>query len=157
MDEVPIPTVAEPAEWFVLFHTKAFNRWFSLIALGRFKHVSAIGYYPGFKAWIVYDVQFSRTQLVLIARDAAARATLARYTAGCTMVKIARRDGWSPLWSRFGFFCVPAIKHLLGVRSCALRPDALYAHLIRNGGIAIDGRDGRPDHANADPGADAAG
>lgn len=140
MNEVLLPAAIEPDEWFVVFHTKATTRLLSWLALGRFKHVSAFAYYPGFKAWLLYDVQLTGTRLILLAHGDEAKATIAAITAGCTIVKV-RRQLTSYRWhSRLGFYCVPAVKHLLGVRCATMRPDGLYRHLLRDGGIRIDGR-----------------
>jgi hypothetical protein len=140
MDEIALPIAVEPSEWFVVFHTRSTSKPLSALACGRFKHVSAFGYYAGFKAWLVYDAQISGLRIPLISTDAAP-AVLGAYTKNCVLVKFRRRDepiGIAPT-SRFGFYCVPAIKHLLGVRCLALRPDALYRHILRNGGVVIDG------------------
>lgn len=34
---------------------------------------------------------------------------------------------------RLGFWCAPAVAHLLGIRSCALVPIQLYRDLLRRG------------------------
>lgn len=137
MDEIHLPDAIEPTEWNVVFHKTTRWRWLRWLACGRFKHVSAFAYCPGFRAWLVYDTQLSGTRLMLLANGDKARATLKRYTADCEIVTIARqhqRPHWS---SRIGFYCVPATKHLLGVRCAAMRPDALYRHLIQIGGTRL--------------------
>ncbi|WP_165923541.1 hypothetical protein [Bosea sp. BK604] len=37
-------------------------------------------------------------------------------------------------WFRLGFWCVPAMSHLVGLTSTVLRPDALYAACMKAGG-----------------------
>lgn len=137
MNDVTLPCAIEPDEWFVVFHPHAINRWLSLLACGHFKHVSAFAYCPGIKAWLLYDAQWSGLRLILFPHATAA-AALVKYTAGCAIVKAPRRSRPMGLVSRLGFFCVPAVKHLLGVRCPIMRPDALYRHLLRNGGTRID-------------------
>lgn len=138
VDEIATPPDAiEPSEWFVVFHTKAMNRVFSALACGRFKHVSALGYCAGFKAWLLFDPQWSGLRITLHSHDAM-RKFFADYSRGCAVVKIARSTDAMRLSSRLGFYCVPAIKQLLGLRSGALRPSALYRQLLRNGGVLID-------------------
>lgn len=134
MDIVATDT-AEPVEWFVVFHRKAASRLFSMLAAGEFKHVSAIGYCPGFKVWLLYDVQWSGTRLRVISHDAAKKA-VAEWSGDCDIVKISRRSH-NPRFLRLGFTCVSAVKHLLSLRCVAMRPDALYRHIIRNGGTPI--------------------
>jgi len=127
-----VATAIEPSEWFVVFHVKSANRWIGLLTPGRFKHVSAFGYCPGVKVWLLYDVQWSATRVMLFDK-----AAIMRWTSGCAVVRIARvgqRMGWS---SRIGFTCVNAVKHLIGLRCVAITPAALYRHIHRNGGTVI--------------------
>lgn len=141
MDQVAIPGAVEPSQWMVVFHPTSSLRWASFLACGRFKHVSAWGYYAGFKAWIIFDPQWASLRLTMISHERAVDAFVAA-TEGCVILKIERSDrdtALAPL-SRFGFYCVPAIKHLLGVRCAAWRPDALYRHLLRKGGMPINGQ-----------------
>ena len=132
-----LPGAVEPSEWFVVFHVKSMSRILSLLAFGRFKHVSALGYCPGFRAWLLYDAQWGGMRVRLYSHETM-RAMFAEYSRGCAVVKIARLNQPMRLSSRLGFYCVPAIKHLLGLRNGALRPDALLRHCLRNGGVLID-------------------
>jgi hypothetical protein len=134
MDEVDMPSAIEPSEWFVVFNEKSASRLLGLITLGRFKHVSAFGYCPGVKVWLLYDVQLSATRLMLMDK-----AAVMAWSSGCTVVRIVpprQRMGWS---SRAGFTCVNAVKHLIGLRCVAITPTSLYRHILRNGGIVISG------------------
>ena len=134
-----LPGAVEPVEWFVVFHTRSSIRWLSFLACGKFKHVSAFGYYPGFKAWLVYDVAMSGTSLIMLSHERA-KEVLPVYTNDCTVVKIARNSapvGLS-LASRLLFHCTPAIGNLVGLPCVALlNPNHLYRHLLRNGGIVV--------------------
>lgn len=155
MGEPSITAAAEPAEWFVVFQPEANSRLFSALACGRFKHVSAFAYIPGFKVWLFYDVAWSGTRLVLSAKGPAS-AMIERYVAaGCSIVRAARTGKPMGLSSRIGFFCVPAVKHLLGLRTSALRPDALYRHLLANGGTLANGTTDNSSRSDAPAGADA--
>jgi hypothetical protein len=143
MDEINLPDAIEPTEWYVIFHRKVAVRWLSWLACGEFKHVSAMAYCPGFKAWLVYDTQLRGTRIFLVAhgRDGETiKPFFMAHTRDCAVVKIARSDVSMGLSSRLGLYCVPAIKHLLGVRCAAVRPDAFYRHILRNGGTLIDER-----------------
>jgi len=139
-------TAIEPSEWFVVFHRKSATRWLGIVTPGEFKHVSAFGYCPGVKLWLLYDVQWSATRVMLLDKHA-----IMRWTDGCDILKIARTKTRMELSSRLGFYCVNAVKHLLGLKCVAATPSALYRHILRNGGIPIHGRGPSP-CATADAG-----
>jgi hypothetical protein len=139
MDEARIPAAIEPNEWFVVFHRKSFNRWLGWLAMGEFKHVSVFGYCPGLKVWLLYDVQWSGTRIMLVDQ-----ATLITWSNGCDILKIKRVGAHMGLSSRLGLTCVSTVKHLVGLRCVAATPDQLYRHILRNGGISICERPRRP-------------
>lgn len=132
MSPVELTGAIEPTEWFVVFNEKSANYWLGLLTPGRFKHVSAFGYVPGIKLWLLYDVQLSGTRIMLLDKDA-----VMAWSKGCTILKIARTGSRMGLRSRLCFHCVTAIKHLIGLRCVAVTPDGLYRHILRNGGILI--------------------
>lgn len=136
-----------PTRWTIVFHRRAENRFFSAIAMGHFKHVSAFAFVPDLNIWIVYDVSFRRTHFTLLS-DANGGATpyLAAIMNGNCLVSMTARDGGFPLF-RFGLYCTTAIKHLLGLRGGALRPDALFRLCVREGGTVSD--DASQDHPTA--------
>jgi hypothetical protein len=141
MDEdIHIPGAVEPVEWFVVFHRKSTTRWLAWLACGEFKHVSAFAYYPGFKAWLVYDVNMRGTSLIMLSHERA-KTALADYTDDCDVVKIVRdpRPYGFQFSSRFFFYCVPAIKNIIGLVCVAMRPDSLYRLILRNGGVLVHG------------------
>jgi hypothetical protein len=41
-------------------------------------------------------------------------------------------------WGRLGFWCVPAMAHLLGLKGTLFRPDALYRACLAQGGSIVD-------------------
>ena len=129
------PVVA--ARWTVVFHRKAENRFFGLIALGRFKHVSAFAWLPELGIWTFYDVGFRRTRIVHLADGVAAHAYIAGVVEGNAVVTVDVRDDGLPLM-RWGMFCTTGVAHLLGLRSGTLRPDALFRLLVANGGVVQD-------------------
>jgi hypothetical protein len=131
------PWGLEPTRWTVVFHRKAENRFFSAIAMGRFKHVSALAWVPEVAQWWVYDVGFRRTRLRVLEDGVMAQAAIAAIIKGNATVTVDVRDDHLP-WMRLGMFCTTAVAHLVGVRCAALRPDALYRKLIASGGILRD-------------------
>lgn len=142
MKEIPAFGV-EARRWTVVFHRKAENRLFSLIALGHFKHVSAFAWLPELGIWQFYDVGFRRTRLRCQADGVHAHATIASLCAGNCAVTIETREDNLPLM-RLGMFCTTAVAHLVGVRCVALRPDGLYRSLIAQGGVVSDDAAQRP-------------
>lgn len=142
----------EARRWTVVFHRKAENWFFAAIAMGEFKHVSAFAFVPEFGIWTIYDVGFRRTRLIHLADTEHAKTVLAHIVKGNCIVTIEARDEYLPLF-RFGMFCTTAIKHLIGVRSSALRPDRLFRHLVAQGGVVCDdeGR-GAEDCGRPEPG-----
>lgn len=133
----------EARRWTVVFHRKAENWFFHMIAMGHFKHVSAFAWLPDLDIWVFYDVGFRRTRLVHIADGQFAKASIGNLCEGNAMVTIEARTDGLPLM-RWGLFCTTAVSHLLGLPCVALRPDALYRHLIASGGILTDDASARP-------------
>jgi hypothetical protein len=127
----------EPDHWFLAFHRSAANRFVEWLACGEFKHISAFAYMPGYKAWLIYDVQMLGTRLQLVPHDEFLGLD---WITHASILRVHRGGGRWSLASRLGFYCVPAVKHLLGLRCLALTPDGLYRHILRNGGVCIDGR-----------------
>lgn len=132
------PAWAEPEEWFLVFSTKAAASWIARLPFaGKYRHVSALGYVSRLECWVAVNVGLDRTQVCLLP-DADGRATLADHLFACDVVRFPGGGLGRPL-PRLGFWCVPAIAHLAGVRTCALRPDTLYRHCLAQGGEVIDG------------------
>ena len=154
MGDFEFPEAVDPERWTLVFHRKAQSRLFSLIALGTYKHVSAFAYLPGLKGWVLFDWQFRRARVVVLPDSPEAKAILLAIVRGNEMVDVVRKPGRAPFPR---CFCTGAVKHLLGIQSRALRPDALLAHLRRHGnpGNAQTYPDGRPQPAS--PGGPGAG
>lgn len=127
----------EARRWTVVFHRKASHWIFAAIALGHFKHVSALAWIPELGQWWIYDVGFRRTRLSVMEDGTTAKQVIAAIIAGNATVTIDVQENGLP-WMRLGLFCTTAVSHLIGVRCGALRPDALYRKLIASGGILRD-------------------
>ena len=151
MDSHELPRAIEPHYWNVVFHPSRSR--IARFILGRFQHVSAMTYLPGFRAWLVYDVQWSGARLGVFSHGPALQVFIG-LTSDCTLVKFDRQYGHLGLSSRLGFYCVPAIKHLLGLSCVAVTPDQLYRHLIKHGGTILNERiDAAAAAARSDAGA----
>jgi hypothetical protein len=119
----------------LLFSKKRGRWWVRLLACGRYNHVKAIAYLPALRAWLLYDVKFNGTRLLLVREDdPGSHAHLQLYLAGCDLVAMPRL----PIPKRFapqvGFWCTIAMKHLVGIRGAVLRPDQLWRDSIAAGG-----------------------
>jgi hypothetical protein len=127
----------EAARWTVVFHRKSDHWFFRAIALGHFKHVSALAWVPELGQWWIYDVGFRRTRIKVLVDGEQAKAIVGAIIRGNATVTVDVRDDQLP-WMRLGMFCTTAVSHLIGVRCAALRPDALYRKLIASGGVLRD-------------------
>ena len=82
--------------------------------------------------WLCYDVSCFKTEVTV----------LSNYRAGW-LLNWARGQGGVLSWPapvvkssfimRLGMWCVPAVKHLLGLRCVAMTPKGLHDYLLRNG------------------------
>lgn len=139
--DVALRTVA-PLKWTVCFHPQSNLAWVNRIP-GRFKHVSAYAYAREFGLYLHYDIKIAHTQITPC-RDALA---LMEFIRGCDCVEMPTGAASRP---QLAFYCVPAIKHLLGIRCVVLRPDGLYRYCLQHGGRLIYGLNpvASPGHAS---------
>jgi hypothetical protein len=135
--DVIFQKACEPARWTVVFHRTAANWFFSAIAMGHFKHVSAFAWVPECRIWAIYDVSFRRTRFAFLPDTPESKKLLTDVITGNCMVTMTARDDAFPI-VRLGLYCTTAIKHLLGLRGGALRPDALFRLCVREGGKVSD-------------------
>jgi hypothetical protein len=141
--------------WFVLFYdiTAPNESWLARrLPIGRFRHVSMLGRPEGLDLWVWYDVSLARTRLELIPGPLFEEAmqpviATAAEIVSYPVLRSSARIG------RAGFYCVPAAKHLLGLRRCALTPDGLYRLLLAEGGERMNEQPNGagPDQAGQNP------
>ena len=122
-----------PEEWFVVFKKKSQTPWVNWIP-GRFKHCFAMAFVPELQCWLFVEFAFKSGTAVALLPNAHADAWLGEACEDAVVVGIhagmARGVG-------LGLWCVPAIAHIIGLNSCALRPDGLFRDCLRNGGRVI--------------------
>lgn len=129
----------QPTRWILGFDRTARHWVAALFGFGRkYKHVSAAGYVPEADAWVFVDVCFDRTNLV-VTRGADVKRVMAELWGDADLIGIDAQPRGSNGY-RLGFWCVPAVKHLIGLRSSALLPGALWRDCLRNGGQVLDGQ-----------------
>jgi len=133
-----------PEIWTLVFHTRARRRWVSLLAAGRFKHVSAFAWIPDTKQWLVFEWKLAGFEVVLMPDGETARAVLREIVRGnATMrMRVLPDENYCAIIPRF--YCTGAIAHLLRLPRGALRPDSLWRLCLQHGGEIIqDGRSGQ--------------
>lgn len=118
--------------WLVAFVKRGRDHWIDWFLPSGFRHVFAFGYVPEADVWLLYDVQFARTQVKVIPDELVGSHIEYAWEEGA-LIKVPHIKAAAPPLLRWGFWCVPAIKHLIGVRSSALTPKGLYDHLVKIG------------------------
>jgi hypothetical protein len=110
-----------------------------LLACGRYHHVKAIAYLPATRAWLFYDVKFNGTRLLLGREDdLGTRAFLHDYLDSCDLVAMPRLPVPRRFAPQAGFWCTLAMKHLVGIRAAAFRPDRLWRVSLAAGGKSYE-------------------
>lgn len=140
MEVREVALLGEPDRWLLIFHREASSFWTGIVAPGKYKHVSAMGYVAALQTWVYYDVQFGGVRIAL-ARQGEGFRQLHAAVIGNTpcdtmwMPRGKERRTWTPRL----FLCTTAIAHLVGLRSGTLLPSTLWKHCLANGGEIFDG------------------
>jgi hypothetical protein len=122
-------------DWTLVFCRKPGRWWVRLLAWGRYNHVKAIAYLPALRAWLFYDVKFNGTKIMLAHEDDPATDGFLRdYLDSCDTIAMPRLPTPQRSAPQLGFWCTIAMKHLIGIRSRAFRPDRLWRDCIAVGG-----------------------
>ncbi len=127
-----IPPAIEPPTWYVVFGQDSRAFWLDKILHPGFRHVMVFGWVPGRNLWLVYDVSLGRTTVGVVGKAEIEQWIGWARTRGHVLAWRNKRVRREVRW-RAGFWCVPAIKHLLGLRCVALTPRQLYRWMLRNG------------------------
>lgn len=132
----------EPKDWFVVFQENTPKWWIRWLARGRFKHVSVFGVVERANSWVFYDFNLDRARVYVVPNHEADIA-IGHFIDDATVVRMARPIGReAEVNLRPGWWCVPAVAHILGLRSCALRPDTLFRQCLAQGGEIIEPKGG---------------
>jgi hypothetical protein len=148
----------EVARWRLAFHLKRglWLPWERLIP-GRFTHVSAFTYLGGPKCWLLIEQSPRTNARVVVWPDASESylmpPTLAQWTDDCSIltVDVRQRYGFS---LKLGFWCVSAVKDLVGSKSWALSPEGLWRDMVRTGARVVYDNEREGAAAAAGPDAD---
>lgn len=132
---VPEPPT-RPLEWFIAFKRQS-KFWWAGGPWGRYKHVMCFGKVPAVNGWLVYDLGVDGLALAVVP-DARSNKLIGDATDGALVLR------WVPpvvATSRLKvlFTCAASVAHVIGLPSCALRPDGLLRDCLRAGAeIVID-------------------
>lgn len=127
-----------PTRWHVCFLDEAVSPIVKFLNPRGFRHVAAVGWLPAHKLWLLYDVQFGKTTVAILGENEAGAWLTAGMNGGgvLSMPAPKERVRWQ-WWQRFGFWCVPSIKHLLGLRCVAMLPHQLHRYMLKHGALAL--------------------
>jgi hypothetical protein len=129
-------TGVQPSVWYLVFERRVKRRWVKWLSAGRHVHVSALGRLPDQKLWVHYDVCFGATRISVWPDCDDVDGFIEELTRETTVV-VMQPGFVAGMKLRFGFWCVPAMAHLVGVREIVLRPDALLKACLRKGGAVV--------------------
>ena len=107
--------------------------WHDIFTDKEFRHCLVIGFCPLNRVWIYYDPLTTGTTLeVFNSADRAIDLIVLHVCENGKWLKVQPSNNLFKL-GQWRMYCVPAIKHLLGFRSCALTPRGLYRDLVKAG------------------------
>lgn len=122
--------------WFVVFFRVAQFRWANRVP-GPFKHVAAVGWSEACRTWVVYDVTLLCTRVYVFPDGPLGWPEIERWLGDAAVLRVTRGDHRLSLRARLGFWCVPAIRHLVRSRCGALTPTGFYHGLIAEGATIV--------------------
>ena len=122
----------EITNWLIAFYPHAENKWVRRLVPGKFKHVAAFAYAADCRTWVWLEWGMNMAKLRLLPDDQPSRDLISAWTDRSTVIQMEVAGVSRPV-GRFGFWCVPAVKHLVGLRSGALLPDALLRDCMKAG------------------------
>lgn len=117
--------------WLVFFGETKGSYWWTRLFKPGFRHVCAAAYYADRRHWVYFDPTRPGISIRLFTDD----EWSGPFSTLLTSCKVVRFKGqYSRRSSPPSWFCVGAIKALLGIESRALTPYQLYRDLLRQGG-----------------------
>ena len=125
--------------WYIGFTARPRKHWFDVFTSKNFRHVLALSYDPACEVWLYYDVGLNGTYIDSFPKGSPVIAALIAEVPRWLKTNVRQTLYPRGLWR---FYCVPAIKSLVGLKSCALTPKGLYRDLVKAGAIpAFETRD----------------
>lgn len=118
--------------WYVAFFNGPQRYWWSPLCRDGYRHVAAFAYDAEAGVWLLYDVTLNRTIIRALSSEQM-DAWVDNLPGHRRIVHFESPAEPSPPAVRLGFWCAPAVAHVVGVSSRALRPEALYRDLLAQG------------------------
>lgn len=126
-------TPTAPLVWQVCFIGNDRKRFWDLVLAPGYRHAFLLGYLPGRDLWLCYEVLFGRTEISVMSPAVAAGILGLAVRQGGVLSWPAPGPQKPSPFPRFGFWCVPAILHVLGLGCVAVTPRGLHDYLKRRG------------------------
>jgi len=98
-----------------------------------FRHAFLLGYLPEHNLWLCYDVLFGKTEITVISEKRAGFLLGLATDQGAVLNWPAPTGPVYRRFPRLGFWCIPAISHVLGLGCVAMTPKGLHDYLRRCG------------------------
>jgi hypothetical protein len=120
-----------PRLWLIFFGEAGAGWWWTWFFRRGFRHVCAASWYAGAERWVYFN-PVARGTVVEVMTDAEFGPRfqqLIRDSSAILRMRTVHERSNPPA----AFFCVGAIKGLLGIKACALGPWGLYRHLLARG------------------------
>jgi hypothetical protein len=121
-----------PSAWYVCFMGAERRHWWDCLSPPGFYHVLAFAYAARAERWLIYDVGQDRS-IIRALPAADFDRWISALPPGRTIVHFEAGDAPARPFHRAGFWCATAVAHLVGARTRALRPHALYRDLLAQG------------------------
>lgn len=117
-------------------------RWWQWFFDPGYQHVSSLSYFADAARWVYYDPGFDVTAIELWKNEDVGQrlGQLLHDSTAILRIPSGRARRMTPA----SFYCVGAMKALLGVRSRALSPKALMRDLLRQGAELVEMDYGKP-------------
>jgi hypothetical protein len=123
-------------EWLIFFGDGPRAAWWDCLTKPGFRHVCAASYYASIGAWVFYDVSRKGTDIRVIPEEKAGPFFAAWVHVSAAILRMRSRKDRTAVPSFF--YCVGAMKALLGIRSSALLPEGLFHDLLRKGAEIVE-------------------
>ena len=120
--------------WYVMFQPGPVRSWWDHLLDPRFRHVLAFGYVGYCDSWMIVNPGEVFTAAYMIPDSEFPSFIGTHKTIGAQVLKI-RVIGDAKYHARLGNWCTQTIARLIGIRSSAWRPEALYRDLLRAGAV----------------------